>query len=142
MRYNIHTHHENYLALLTEFLLRRTLEQEQWEVRRARQLETLALKERIWAREPGALATWLMPYLGRIELQLEITEPALKSMKGYSNDAQRAEYTHLTDYRAMLLDEKDRVKAALASNHKHAANNNVDVDEAATTSSTSEQLAS
>jgi hypothetical protein len=56
-----------------------------------------------------------------------MTEPALQQMKGYLTDEERAEYTRLVTYRAKLLDEKQRVKAALAANCKHAANEDTDL---------------
>ena len=127
MRKNIHDQHRNYLALLTEFLLRRSLDEQTWEARHARQLEVLERKERIWSREPGELAAWLRPYLGHIELQLAMTDPALQQMKGYLTDEERAEYTRLVTYRSKLLDEKQRVEAALATTCQHAANEDTDL---------------
>lgn len=108
-----HSYHHHYLALLTERLLRRTLDEQRWRERCDRQLATLITRERIWARTPGALTQNLEQHCAQLREQLDLTEPALLEMKGYRCDEEREEYTRLVAYRAALLEELERARGVM-----------------------------
>ncbi len=119
----LHTYYQRYLAMLTERLLRRTLDEAEWQTRLANEREKLRTKEQIWARTPDELERQTAVYLEHIDEQLSITKPALTRMKSYRDDDERQEYSRLVDYRAALIAERDRILQMLAEavSRPHAA---------------------
>lgn len=129
----LHPYYHHLLASHLERLVSPHFDEEAWQERLDYHMGLIATKERIWLRVPGEFRARCEPYLNQLELLLELTMPPLKQMMGYRHEEERQDYTRLTEYRAALIAEKQRVLETLArlehypETHASGANDDIEI---------------
>lgn len=129
----LHPYYHHLLASHLERLVSPHFDEDAWQARLAYHRNLIDTKERIWLRTPGELHAQCEPLLHQLELLLELTLPPLKQMMGYREEEERRDYTRLTEYRAALLEERERVLETLAklehypNSHTHGANDDIEI---------------
>ena len=129
----LHPYYHHLLASHLEHLVSPHFDEVARQERLATHRHLIETKERIWLRDPGEFRAQCEPYLHQLELLLELTLPPLRQMMGYRQEEERRDYTRLTQYRAALLAEKERVLDTLEvlsrypETHACGANDNVEL---------------
>ena len=129
----LHPYYHHLLSNHLERLVSPHFDEDAWQERLDYHRRLIDTKERIWLRAPGEFRAQCEPYLNQLELLLELTLPALKQMMRYREEEERRDYTRLTEYRAALLAEQDRVLETLdrldtyPETHARGANDDIEI---------------